>query len=175
MCPAGSAEATDDGVMKVPCTVLILLAAAACQGPGRSRDVSPADFVVHEVDGRLWVFRRGHPALTEFERQGEIPGRVVRVGAGPNGMTVIAPDRDTIDDYLATDPVHVPEAVYARPGFTVFYVDGRLWVFRADSEPLASYRQFGEPVECVVWLGAGPAGLTVRAPDRETLDAYLAK
>lgn len=63
---------------------------------------------------------------------------------------------------------------YDKPGFvTLFDKHGRLWVFRADSKELAEYRQKGELAKHVVRPRSGPDGLTLKAPDAETLDAYL--
>jgi hypothetical protein len=57
-------------------------------------------FVTKVVDKRLWVFRAGSPELSEFEKTGDVGKQAMRVGAGPNRMTVKGPDLDTIDDYL---------------------------------------------------------------------------
>ena len=64
---------------------------------------------------------------------------------------------------------------YDKPGFvTVLDKHGRLWVFRAESKELAEFREKGEPAKQVVRPRSGPDGLTLKAPDAETLDAYLA-
>jgi len=52
-------------------------------------------------DSRLWVFRAGSPAAKQFAEIGEPAKRVTRINAGPMGMTVMGPDRATIDAYLA--------------------------------------------------------------------------
>ncbi len=57
-------------------------------------------FVTQVQDGRLWVFREGAKELEEFRKHGELVQQVVRPGAGPNGMTIKAPDSATINDYL---------------------------------------------------------------------------
>lgn len=63
---------------------------------------------------------------------------------------------------------------YDKPGFvTLFDKHGRLWVFRADSKELAEYRQKGDLAKHIVRPRSGPDGLTLKAPDAETLDAYL--
>lgn len=64
---------------------------------------------------------------------------------------------------------------YDKPGFvTVLDKHGRLWVFRAESKELAEFREKGEPAKQVVRPRSGPDGLTLKAADAETLDAYLA-
>jgi hypothetical protein len=124
-------------------------------------------FEVFLVDGRLWVFRTGSPSLLEYRTKGEPAKRVTLVGAGPDRCTVVGPDRETLDAYLAPWK-------YGREGFEVFLVDGRLWVFRAGSPALEQYRTKGEPAKRVTLVGAGPDRRTMVGPDRETLDAYLA-
>jgi hypothetical protein len=57
-------------------------------------------FVTQVQDGRLWVFREGAKEIDEFRKHGELVQQVIRPGAGPNGMTIKAPDAATINDYL---------------------------------------------------------------------------
>jgi len=119
-------------------------------------------FVVKMEDGRLWVFRDEDPALFDFLSGKEPAGIVIRPGAGPNGETLKAASRETLAAYLAT-----------RDGFATFIVDGRIWVFQLDDPALETFRTSGEISRNVTRPGAGPDGMTVRAPDSETLDAYL--
>lgn len=71
--------------------------------------------------------------------------------------------------------VETPAPSYDRPGFvTMLDKHGRLWVFRADSKELAEFREKGEPAKQVVRPKAGPDGRALKAPDAETIDAYLA-
>jgi hypothetical protein len=63
---------------------------------------------------------------------------------------------------------------FDKPGFVTALRDGRLWVFRADSAELTEFQDKGEPGKHVTRIGAGPEGMTIKAPDTETLDAYLA-
>jgi hypothetical protein len=119
-------------------------------------------FVTKVVDGRLWIFREGSDELKSFETDGEPAKYVTRPAAGPGGMTVTAVDNDTIIDYLA-----------ARDGFQVVLDDGRLWVFRDNSPELQEFKSNGEPAKHVIRPGVGPLGMTVKAPDAETIDAYL--
>ncbi|AHK79966.1 hypothetical protein M911_13300 [Ectothiorhodospira haloalkaliphila] len=102
-------------------------------------------FDVSVEDGRLWVLREGQ----------EKPARpVMLINAGPQGMTLRAHDRETALEYLAT-----------KPGFDVSVEDGRLWVLREGQE---------KPARPVMLINAGPQGMTLRAPDRDTALAYLA-
>jgi hypothetical protein len=119
-------------------------------------------FVAIEQDGRLWIFKQGSEELAQFRKIGEPAKHVIRPGIGPRGMTVKAPDAQTIQEYMA-----------ARPGFEIFVVDGRVWVFRPASESLAQFRTIGEPAKHVIRPGVGPLGMTVKGPDSETVDEYL--
>lgn len=73
---------------------------------------------------------------------------------------------------LASSAQEAPE--HAKPGFATFIDDGRLWVFRADSQDLADFKEHGEPIKMATRIGAGPNGMTVRSTDIDTIDAYLA-
>jgi len=131
-----------------------------------SADRSPwskRGFAVFEEDGRLWVFEISSVELTEYVTKGELAKHVIRPGVGPAGMTIKSPNADTISRYLAT-----------KPGFQLRMDDGRLWVFAEGSEDLRDYDQQGELAKHVIRPGTGPMGITLKSPDAETLDAYLA-
>jgi hypothetical protein len=122
----------------------------------------PGFTVVPAVDNRVWVFRDGSKELAEFEKQGELVKFVTRPGAGPGGMTVRAPDSETIVEYAA-----------AREGFTTFVREGRIWVFRPGTKELAEFEKTGEPSKSVTRPGAGPMRMTVKGPDVETITEYV--
>lgn len=107
-------------------TGLLLAALAACSGderpaprPGAAAPAAAAPapglpqrepvgsrwdkpgFWTREVDGRLWVFRSGSRELAAFRRDGPPARQVTRLGVGPNGMAIKAPDAGIIDAYLA--------------------------------------------------------------------------
>jgi len=119
-------------------------------------------FDVRAVDGRLWVFKSGCEHLVQFEAVGEPAKHVTRPGVGPQGQTVKSPDAETIDEYTV-----------AQAGYETVIDDGRLWVFRAGSEEATEYHEVGEPAKHVTRPGAGPLGMTIKAPDTDTLDSYL--
>jgi hypothetical protein len=97
--------------------------------------------------GYLWVLRGD-------EKKSE--KHVTLVGAGPAGMTVKAVSRETAVEYLAS-----------KPGFAVDVdEDGRIWVFPADAPMIKSEKH-------VTRVGAGPMGKTIKAVDRNVLDAYV--
>src|SRR5262245_51345434 len=79
--------------------------------------------VIPAADNRIWVFRWGSKGLEECRKQGEVAKHVTRPGAGPGGMTVKAPDAETIVDYAVS-----------REGSVTFVREGRIWVFRPGSK-----------------------------------------
>jgi hypothetical protein len=119
-------------------------------------------FVTKFDDGRLWIFRQDSKDLAEFLKNGDLTKQVVRPGAGPRGMTLKGPDADTIIAYVT-----------AQEGFITFLQDGRLWVFKSDSKDLQEYKKNGELAKHVIRVNAGPLGLTLKAPDAETIDFFL--
>jgi len=63
---------------------------------------------------------------------------------------------------------------YDKEGYAAFVVEERLWVFKDPSKELDEYRATGhEPGKLATAIGAGPNGMTVKAPDNETLQGYL--
>ncbi|TQF77020.1 hypothetical protein FK498_14715 [Elioraea sp. Yellowstone] len=81
----------------------VLSGAAVASGPaalGSPHD--RAGYFTAIRDGRLWVFRKDdRKHIDEFMQNGELGRMVARIGAGPNRMTIRAPDAETIDGYLA--------------------------------------------------------------------------
>ena len=119
-------------------------------------------FVTRFNGGRLWIFRQDSKDLAEFLKNGDLTKQVVRPGAGPRGMTLKGPDADTIIAYVT-----------AQEGFFTFLKDGRLWVFKSDSKDLQEYKKNGELAKHVIRVNAGPLGLTLKAPDAETIELFL--
>ncbi|MCA9124438.1 MAG: hypothetical protein H6822_18485 [Planctomycetaceae bacterium] len=124
---------------------------------------SKRGFVTFEADGRLWVFGTNSSELKQYLTSGELAKHVIRPGAGPGGITLKAPDAETIDRFLTL-----------KDGFITKIDDGRLWVFRKDSEELKSFEASGELAKHVIRPNAGPGGMTIKAPDNETILEYLA-
>ena len=67
-------------------------------------------FVTKIEDGRLWVFKAGSPALDDMQKNGLPEKAAVRIGAGPNGMTIKAPDDETLQSYLSAGGDTRPES-----------------------------------------------------------------
>jgi len=59
-------------------------------------------FVTEVKDGRLWVFKAGAKEYEEFQKSGELAKLVTRIGEGPSGMTLKAPDAATLDEYVTS-------------------------------------------------------------------------
>ncbi len=112
--------------------------------------------------GRLWVLREGSEALEAFLADGPPPHNVIRVGAGPQALSIRAVDKETIIEYLAT-----------KRGFHVELIDGRLWVLEKDTEEYEAFKADGPGPHSVTQVGAGPQNVSVRSIDRETLLRYL--
>ncbi len=119
-------------------------------------------FVVEQKDGKWWVFRDGSKELAAYRKEGPPEKHVTRLNVPPFKVTLKAPDGQTLDEYLV-----------ARPGFVTLFEAGRLWVFRSGSKELAEYKKNGELAKHITRIHAGPGGVTIKAPDAETLDGYL--
>lgn len=63
---------------------------------------------------------------------------------------------------------------FERPGFVTKMVDGRLWVFKEGAPELKKFEEHGELAVHIIRPAGGPKGLTLKAPDAETADAYMA-
>lgn len=120
-------------------------------------------FTVMDQDGRLLVFCNEDPELANFKKHGDLVKSVTRIGAGPGGRTVRAPDAETIEAYTL-----------ARPGFVTRIADGRIWVFAAGSKDWDEFLANGEPAKSVTKIGAGPNGATVKSSDTEVITKWLA-
>ncbi len=119
-------------------------------------------FTTFVEDGRLWIFKDGSKELAAFEKSGELAKHVVIPGQGPDGMTVKAPDRDVVLDYMC-----------AKPGFIAMSMDGRVWIFEEGSKEYEQFRSHGELAKHIVRPGVGPMRSTLRAPDTATLDSWM--
>lgn len=62
---------------------------------------------------------------------------------------------------------------YDKPGFVTFEVDGRVWVFKTDSDALKQFQEHGEPAKQVTLIGKGPKGKTLKSDDMKTAEEYL--
>jgi hypothetical protein len=137
------------------------------RGPDRETLVgymaSSPRFHARVIDGRLWVFDLEKEDYRKAIANGPSDKRVTLIGKGPDGMTLCAAERETLDDWM-----------YQAPGFHTAVEDGRLWVLQEGTEELESFLTNGPSDKCVTLIKAGPGGITVRAPSMEVAQAYLA-
>ncbi len=124
---------------------------------------SKPGFVTFLNKNVLTIFRVESKDLPKFRQSGDMAKGVIRPAAGPEGLSLKAPDGETIQDYLMTDKQ-----------FIVRNVDGRLWVFRNGCAEFGQYVRDGELAKNVTRVGAGPNGMTLKAPDIQTLNLYVA-
>ncbi len=64
-------------------------------------------------------------------------------------------------------------ALWDKPGYVTIEDEGRLWVFEADSEDLAKFKEHGEPAKMVVLPGRGPNRMTLKGTDRDVMMEYM--
>jgi hypothetical protein len=118
-------------------------------------------YEVHE-DGRIYAFY-DRDLYKEFVGVGETPFRLTRIGAGPNGETMVfGLTKSDKKKGVDTPAVKLYEGK-VKPADN-FYAEtlrhGRIYVFNsfADMQPV---RQFGHPNFFYMEVGAGPKGETV--------------
>lgn len=73
----------------------------------------------------------------------------------------------------AMDASAVAVSEFNKPGFVTEVEDGRLWVFRENSQELSDFKAHGEPAKQFTEIGTGPNGMTVKAADEQSLKDYL--
>ncbi len=117
------------------------------------------------LQSREHIFPEGHADLAAYQEKGKPARQVRRIGAGPQGQTIISTEMDHIIAYLV-----------AKPGFyTSVDKDGRLWVFPEGHADLAAFKEKGKPARQVRRIGVGPQGQTLISTEMEHIDGYLAK
>lgn len=151
------------------CAVLMACSSTATKtSQSENGAVAQAEFSsamnIYEVhhDGRMHVFYDRELYL-DFLQLGESPYRLTRIGAGPNGETLVFgltkadKKRPGMVDAIKLYDNQIPPA-------TDFYAEmrkhGRVYVFDqfADMQPV---RDFGHPNFFYTEIGAGPNGETV--------------
>ncbi len=142
--------------------VLYLSDGTVAKTSGDNATFSHKGFVTKLIDGRLWVLAIDSPELPEL-LEGKGPEKHVTLpGAGPERKTLKSDTRETALAYLMS-----------KPGFVTFWEDGRAWVFAEGTAAATSFAEKGGPEKHVTVIGAGPMRTTLKAPDRETIDAFL--
>lgn len=140
---------------------MALLAVACSNAETRPETAALEIFEVHH-DGRIHVFY-DQKLYEDFQKLGETPYRLTRIGAGPHGETVVL--GLTRKDKKMKQPVLAVEVFDGRtPAPANFYGemqrDGRIYVFDSYRE-MEHVRKVGEPTYRYTMIGAGPQGETV--------------
>lgn len=120
-------------------------------------------FEAHHEDGRIYVFDDGH-TYKDFLQFGETPYRRTRIGAGPQGQTVVfglhKNDKKKLGDVAAVT-LYEGKLAGAEQGFYAEILhDNRFYVFN-NWQDVQSFRKTGEAALRYTQIGAGPGGRTV--------------
>ena len=82
-------------------TLLSSTVAVAGDAAAEGAQYAKPGYVTVIEKGRLWVFKDGSKELEDFRKHGEPTVSNMKIGAGPDGMTVKGPSMEVIDAYLA--------------------------------------------------------------------------
>lgn len=83
-------------------TALVALNAfAATEGETEGAKYKKPGFVTIVEKGRLWVFKEDSKELADFRAHGEPTIAVMKIGEGPEGMTLKSSSLEVIDAYKA--------------------------------------------------------------------------
>ncbi len=147
-------------------TSLVLILAAYLAGCATNSDTSTSSkskMEIYEVhhDGRIHVFY-DRKLYKEFLTLGETPYRLTRIGAGPNGETIVF--GLTKKDKKMKKPVTAIELYDGKIKQDAVYAEmrkhNRIYVFNSFKD-MGPVRSFGHPNYMFSQIGAGPKGETV--------------
>lgn len=135
---------------------------AVAEKPAAVAVVNNDDIYLIEHEGRLYVFD-DEQVYADFMQHGETPFRLVRIGAGPGGATIVFGLRD--EDKAKTSGIASADMYDGRlAGAEDFYAevlhDGRFYVF-GEWNDLVSFQQTRSADLRFTEIGAGPDGRTV--------------
>lgn len=166
-------------------SVLLIAALTACSGTAEKSDTNTQPQVselyeVHE-DGRIYVFY-DRKLYKEFLSLGETPYRLTRIGAGPNGETLVF-GLTKADKKMKTSipAIELYDGKLQQSGN--FYAEmvkhNRIYVF-SEFKDMNTVRQFGHPNYFYTQIGIGPKGETVvfvlnKSNKKKRPDALVAK
>ncbi len=121
-------------------------------------------YAARVLDGYLWVFYTNSPELSVVDSGGELAKHVTKIAnVAGDVRTIKAPSIEIVKAYLA-----------AKPGFIARIVDDYLWIFMEGSEEYETVAGGGELAKHVTKISSTPEGvMTIKAPDMETIKAYL--
>lgn len=95
-------------------------------------------------------------------------------GTTPSPASSASVDTQVVEAAMPLEDHASRAASHERPGFSTYDVDGRLWIFREDSQAEAAFLDDGPPAAHVTRPGAGPGGLTLKAVDDDVLLEWAA-
>lgn len=81
--------------------LLSISAFASPEGETEGAKYQKPGFVTIVEKGRLWVFKEDSKELADFRAHGEPTIAVMKIGEGPEGMTLKSSSLDVIDAYKA--------------------------------------------------------------------------
>jgi hypothetical protein len=122
------------------------------------------DYYQVRRDQRIYVFD-DPKTFGEFLSGGETPYRLTRIGAGPQGETLVfglrGMDKDKKEENIGAAALYDGKAQGAADGFfAVLMDDKRIHVFE-DWAGFAAYRDSGEAAFRYTDIGGGPQGQTI--------------
>jgi Tfp pilus assembly protein PilX len=139
-------------------------------------------YEVHHEDGRVYVFDDAKEYLG-FMEVGEAPFRLTRIGAGPDGKTLVfgltGKDKKKSADKIAAVNMYEGKLAGADDFYGEIISEGRYYVFNNWKE-VEGFRQTGEATFRFTEIGAGPNGMTVvyvltKKESKKRPDATIAK
>lgn len=137
---------------------------SGCAGNSTKEEMAQNNDDYYEVyhEGRLYVFDDA-ATYRSFLDVGETSYRKVRIGAGPNGETVVfgltSHDKKKTDGIAGVD-MYDGKLMAAEKFYGEIMNEGRIYVFNNWKE-LQAYKQTGEAAYRYTDIGAGPRGETV--------------
>ena len=118
-------------------------------------------YEVHQ-EGRIYVFY-DRDLYIEFLLLGETPFRLTKIGAGPNGETVVfgitKEDKKKASEAISVK-VYDGQVAASEDFYAEMIRHGRIYVF-SNFEDMQPVRDFGHPNFFYSEIGAGPKGETV--------------
>lgn len=145
-------------------TALLLLQSCAQQSVKQAdtRPMNNDDYYEVDHEGRLYVFDDA-AVYKSFLEVGETAYRKVRIGAGPNGETLVfgltSKDKKKSSGIASIDMYDGKLAV-ADDFYGEIHHEGRIYVFTEWAD-LQSFKAVGEAVFRYTMIGEGPKGETV--------------
>lgn len=138
------------------------LATAKREKPANSQTVNNDDIYLIEHEGRLYVFD-DEQVYANFMEHGETPYRLVRIGDGPGGATVVFGLREedkSKSSGIASVDMYDGRLAGSRDFYAEVLHDNRFYVF-SDWNNLVDFQYTREANLRYTEIGAGPGGRTV--------------